>query len=112
VIPKRVDAVGALEVATRALGVALAAALEANAEEREAVSHLTRNVEADLTPVNFENRLWGAMRGVLRVAVGKPRFGPVDLSPFPGDPDPAASWSEAEAARGTMLASFRRLAPK
>ena len=112
VIPKRVDAVGRLETATRALGDALAAVLAVNEEERQAVSHITRNIEADLTPVNFEARLWGAMRGVLRVAVGRSRFGPVDLSPFPGDLDPATSWSEAEAARGTMLASFRRLAPK
>ena len=112
VIPKRVAAVGALEAATRALGDALAAVLAVNEEERLAVSHLTRNPEGDLTPVNYEARLWGMMRGVLRVAVGRPRFGPVDLSPFPGDLDPAASWSEHEVARGTMIASFRRLAPE
>jgi len=111
-IAKRVDAVGRLEVATRALGVALAAALEANADERLAASHLGGNPEADLTPVNFQARLWGMMRGVLRASVGTSRFGPLDLAPFPGDLDPKASWSEAEAARGTMLAHFRRLAPK
>jgi hypothetical protein len=87
--------------------------LAVNEEERRVVSHLTRNPEADLTPINFQARRWGAIRGVLRTSVGTSRFGSLDLSPFPGDLDPAASWSEAEAAaRGTMVAHFRRLAPE
>jgi hypothetical protein len=108
-VAARVKAVGDLEAPTRAFASAIGAVVKTHAAERVAVHNLGVNPdsEGELMPVNFAVRLWGNIRGVLRGALGT-RFGHLDLSPMPGDLDPADSWASAEALRGTLLNHFTR----
>ena len=110
----RSAAVGKLEIATRALGDAMAAAIQANEAERAAVGAFSANgvqIDAALTPINFENRVWAHARSVLRAAIGKRWFGPLDLAPRPGDIDPTEDWAKHEAGRGDVRTYLDKFAP-